>query len=115
MLTNSRGRGIATADGNVLSDEPRPHEPLHPSIPTFFIHLTGSYDTLYKRMENREGHYMKKDMLDSQIRTLELPSDEEKSKDVIQVDFDVTTDTEGQVGLVLNGIVRLARHERGME
>jgi gluconokinase len=110
ILTNSQGPDAAAVDGNNLPGSPHPHEPLHPSLPTFFVHLTGSYDTLYERMTNREGHYMKKDMLDSQIHTLEPPSDEEKSNDVTQVNIDATTDTNGQVEFALNGIVRLVRN-----
>lgn len=52
---------------------------------------------------------MKTNMLDSQICTLEPPSDEEKSKDVIQVDFDAITNTEAQVEFALSSIGRLAK------
>ena len=99
----------STVDGHVSLGGLHPNEPLHPSLPTFFVHLTGSHDTLYKRMGNRHGHFMKTSMLDSQISALEKPSDEEKSKDVIQVDFDAITDTEAQVQFALSSIGRLAK------
>ena len=111
VFTNSKAPEVATGtvDGHVSLGQLHPNEPLHPSLPTVFIHLTGSHDTLYKRLGNRQGHYMKQDMLDSQICTLEPPSDEEKSEDVIQVDFDAIIDTEAQVEFALSSIERLAK------
>ena len=41
----------------------------------FFVHLAGSFDLIYSRMQNRSGHYMKAEMLRSQCRALETPSD----------------------------------------
>jgi len=108
FLTNRKQPDVDNVNGNVLPGDLPLQEPLHPPLPTFFVHLTGSYNTLYDRMSNRKGHYMKKDMLDSQIRTLEPPSDEEKSNDIIQVDFDAITDTEAQVEFALSAIVGLA-------
>jgi gluconokinase len=70
ILTNSQEPGAITVDENVLPSEPHPHKAFHPSLPTFFVHLTGSHDTLYERMANRKGHYMKSNMLDSQTRTM---------------------------------------------
>lgn len=98
---------IPTVDGNVKVLDP--DEPLHSIFPTFFVHLTGSHDTLNKRMENRQGHYMKQNMLESQLQALEPPSDEEKSEDVIQVDIDAIPDIEAQVGFALKAIERLAK------
>ena len=108
VLTNSQELDVATSSGVILPGGPRPHEPLHPSFPTFFVHLTGSHDTLYERMKNRKGHFMDTNMLDSQIRTLELPSDEEKLNDVVQVDFDTIADIETQVEFALSTMVHLA-------
>lgn len=99
----------STVDGHVSPGGLHPNEQLHPSLPTLFVHLTGSHETLYKRMGNRHGHYMKKNMLDSQIRALEPPSDEEKLQDVIQVDFDAIPDTEAQVEFALSSIECLGK------
>ena len=38
---------------------------------TIFIHLDGSHQLLMKRLENRKGHFMKPQMLESQLATLE--------------------------------------------
>lgn len=38
-----------------------------------FIYLEGSYDLILKRMQDRENHYMKADMLKSQFKALEEP------------------------------------------
>jgi gluconokinase len=40
-----------------------------------FVYLKGSYDLFEKRMEQRQHHYMKVDMLKSQFQTLEEPHD----------------------------------------
>lgn len=38
-----------------------------------FIHLEGAKNEILKRMKNREGHFMPKELLDSQFNTLETP------------------------------------------
>jgi gluconokinase len=40
-----------------------------------FIYLKGSRETLQSRLEERQGHFMKEQMLDSQLATLEEPED----------------------------------------
>ncbi len=40
-----------------------------------FVFLKGSRDLIRKRLEHRQGHYMKQDLLDSQFRDLEEPKD----------------------------------------
>lgn len=40
-----------------------------------FIYLKGSRETLKSRLEERQGHFMKEQMLDSQLATLEEPED----------------------------------------
>ena len=42
---------------------------------TVFVYLKGSYDLIYNRMKDRQSHYMKADMLQSQFATLEEPTD----------------------------------------
>ena len=92
--------------GNPLSATE--HEPLHSSsFPTILVYLTGSRDTLSRRMECRKGHFMKANMLDSQIRALEPPTNDEKSSDVIQVDFDTLVDPEAQVEFALSAMTHL--------
>lgn len=105
-FANCQDPDVAAADGSALPGELCSHELVHPPLPLFFVHLTGAYDTLYERMENRKGHYMQKVMLDSQLRTLEPPSEEEKSDDVVQVNIDMNTSTEAQVEFALSGIER---------
>lgn len=38
-----------------------------------FVHLDGSYETILGRMQSREGHFMKAEMLQSQFAILERP------------------------------------------
>lgn len=40
-----------------------------------FVHLSGSFDLIHGRMQERSGHYMKAEMLRSQFADLELPQD----------------------------------------
>ncbi len=53
-----------------------------------FVYLSGSYELILGRMEAREGHFMKADMLKSQFSTLEIPLEDEP--DVITVSIDNT-------------------------
>jgi gluconokinase len=39
-----------------------------------FVHLTGSRDLIRERLAQRQGHFMKAKMLDSQLAALEPPS-----------------------------------------
>jgi gluconokinase len=40
-----------------------------------FVYLKGSLELIYARMQQREGHYMKAEMLRSQFKALEAPQD----------------------------------------
>lgn len=53
-----------------------------------FIFLHGDFDLVLKRMQQREGHYMKAEMLRSQFDTLEVPQADET--DVYPIDIDAT-------------------------
>lgn len=53
-----------------------------------FLFLDGDRALLAERMQSREGHFMKADMLDSQLATLERPQDDEK--DVIRMPVTLT-------------------------
>ena len=50
-----------------------------------FVHLAGSFELIFERMSEREGHYMKAEMLQSQFQTLEDPKDAIE----IAIDYDV--------------------------
>lgn len=38
-----------------------------------WVHLTGSFDQILKRINNRDHHFMSSDLLQSQFDTLEIP------------------------------------------
>lgn len=40
-----------------------------------FVHLAGSAELIYERLLQRNGHFMKADMLNSQFSDLEIPQD----------------------------------------
>jgi gluconokinase len=42
-----------------------------------FVYLQGDFETIWERMQAREGHYMKAEMLQSQFETLEAPGPNE--------------------------------------
>ena len=39
----------------------------------FFVHLVGSFDLIFSRIQNRSDHYMGAEMLRSQFKALEKP------------------------------------------
>ena len=43
------------------------------------VYLDGSFDVIWQRMQQREAHYMKAEMLQSQFDTLEIPTEAEAS------------------------------------
>ncbi len=55
-----------------------------------FIFLSGSFELILERMQQRKGHFMKTDMLKSQFLTLEIPEADEN--DVLHVNIDVSFD-----------------------
>ncbi|PBK73520.1 carbohydrate kinase [Armillaria solidipes] len=44
---------------------------------TYFVYIKGSREVLLDRMQKRQGHFFKVDMLDSQFEALESPEGEE--------------------------------------
>ncbi|WEW60703.1 gluconokinase [Emydomyces testavorans] len=55
----------------------------HPSVKVHFIYLRADKQTLLQRLKLRKGHYMKSDMVQSQLENLEEPDSE---WDAISVD-----------------------------
>lgn len=58
---------------------------------TYFVFIKGSRDVLMDRMSKRQGHFMKPEMLDSQLATLESPEGE---SDVVVVPVEDTTEVQ---------------------
>jgi gluconokinase len=65
-----------------------------------WIFLSGSFELISNRLENRSNHYMKTSLLQSQFDTLEIPSD------AIQINIDNTI--ENMINLINS---KLAIHE----
>lgn len=55
---------------------------------TCFIFLRGSFDLIWERMQARQNHYMKAEMLQSQFDALEAPNEDE----AIVIDIDQNVD-----------------------
>ncbi|MBU61619.1 MAG: gluconate kinase [Opitutae bacterium] len=67
--------------------------------PVVYIHLTGDRSLLEKRIENRSGHFFDSKLLDSQIETLELPSDDE-----LAVSIEISDTIENIVNSCVHGL-----------
>ncbi|WP_182358251.1 gluconokinase [Tomitella gaofuii] len=65
--------------------------------PVLFVHLHVGRAELHRRLEAREGHYMKAPMLDSQLATLEPPTADEPA---------ITVDAAGTPGRIVDEILR---------
>jgi gluconokinase len=69
------------------------------SFETYFVWIDGSRELLENRIGERQGHFFKASMLDSQLSTLESPRGE---KGVVVVPLDM--DTEQQVKTAVEGL-----------
>ena len=54
-----------------------------------FVYLKGSFDLIWQRMQQREGHYMKAEMLQSQFDALEEP--DRDTAVVVDIDQEIAT------------------------
>lgn len=55
-----------------------------------FLYLDGSYELILSRMRDRQGHFMKEAMVNSQFATLEVPNNEDN---VANVSIDAPIET----------------------
>jgi gluconokinase len=60
----------------------------NPHIRVHFVYLSASEAVLVSRVSSRQNHYMKPDMVQSQLKDLEAPTPDEQ--DVISVDVSAT-------------------------
>ncbi|PCH36068.1 carbohydrate kinase [Wolfiporia cocos MD-104 SS10] len=84
---------------DILRGELRPNlpEPVHDmeppvppaALPTYFVYIKGERELLLERVAKRQGHYMKANMVDSQLEILENPEGEDG---VIVVGMDESTE-----------------------
>jgi len=93
--------------GNIRPNLPEPIHELEPPppperMPTYFVFMKGERDMLLDRIQKRKGHYMKANMVDSQLATLESPEAEEG---VVTVSMEQST--EEQMKIVMDELNRL--------
>ena len=55
-------------------------------VAVHFIYLRANEEVLMKRVQARQGHYMKSTMVHSQMEMLEEPDVQEQGRDVLKVD-----------------------------
>lgn len=81
-------------------------EHLHPAslerLPTYFVYIKTEEQLLRDRISKRQGHFMKSNMLDSQLAALESPEGE---KNVVVIPLDAST--EEQVRIAVEGLSAL--------
>lgn len=73
-----------------------------PRLATYFVYIKPEERLLRERIAARQGHFMKPQMLDSQLATLESPEGEEG---VVVIPLDAST--EEQVEIALEGLTKL--------
>lgn len=102
-------RGDARDDGDTRAEEGVQAVSAHLApphaarLPTYFVYIKGEHDELLKRMSTRKGHFMKAEMLESQLATLESPEGEEGT-----VVVDLLDSTDKQVQTARAGLIELA-------
>lgn len=64
---------------------------------TVFVYLKGDFDLIFRRMQLREGHYMKPEMLKSQFASLEEPSE--------ALTIDIANPVEQIVEMIVNAML----------
>jgi gluconokinase len=71
------GHAPITTPEHAHQDNTHEHPQEHPrsSGASKLVYLKASYEEIYRRMEQRQNHFMKADMLKSQFNTLEEPTD----------------------------------------
>lgn len=62
-------------------------------FPTRFVYISGDKEELMRRMTARTGHYMKAEMLNSQLATLEVP-DPSTEEGIVTVRLEDSTETQ---------------------
>jgi carbohydrate kinase (thermoresistant glucokinase family) len=73
--------------------------------PVVFLFLDGKPDLIKQRMQDRKGHYMQAGLLDSQLQTLEKPSEDES--DVIALSINQAVSD-----LLENAMARLVAYQQ---
>ena len=74
--------------------------------PVDFVFLTGSRDTLRRRMDGRKGHFMPASLLDSQLATLEPPGPDERAT-AVSIEPPVDEIVETVLGALAGAAVRV--------
>ncbi|KAI5124236.1 hypothetical protein M0805_005085 [Coniferiporia weirii] len=74
------------------------------ALPTYFVHIRGTREALLQRMQKRKGHFMKANMLDSQLATLD-PPEATGEPGVVVVELEAST--EDQVREATDGLGKL--------
>lgn len=70
---------------------------------TFFVHPFGAQAVLLKRLQGRESHFMKADMLGSQLETLENPG-ETAEEDIVEIRIEESTKEQVRTALERLGV-----------
>jgi gluconokinase len=97
-----RGRRPSSTTYPRLEEEHNPPTQAAMTMQTYFVWINGSKEVLQDRIGKRQGHFFKAAMLDSQLKTLEIPEGE---AGVVVVPLEV--DTDEQVRIAVDGLRKL--------
>ncbi|WRT64950.1 uncharacterized protein IL334_001891 [Kwoniella shivajii] len=81
------------------------HHPATSALQTYFVYCNGTPELLAQRIASRKNHFMGKQMLDSQLATLQDPTGE---RGVLSVDISKTPEEVGKQAT--NGIRKILGH-----
>lgn len=79
-------------------------KPATAKLDTYFVYCKGSRELLTARITSRKGHFMGAQMLDSQLATLEDPTDEQGVAIV-----DIGQDPEDEAKQAVAGVLAMCR------
>lgn len=103
-----RGKSGGDNPGPTIPNEAGDSVPTYPrsasthyQLGTYFVFINGPRELMEERIAGRKGHFMKPQMLESQLRTLESPVGEEG---VVQVEL--KDSTEEQIRVAIEGLER---------
>jgi len=102
-LLRGRRRSVRDTSGTSPPEKYPGAQKQAESIATYFVYIKGRKELILQRLQERKGHYMKSNMLDSQFEDLESPEGE---GDVVVVDAE--DDTQSQMDGAKEKIMAIA-------
>ncbi|KAG9016010.1 hypothetical protein FRB90_003869 [Tulasnella sp. 427] len=109
-ITEHTGIEISSNEDLQKEEERELERAASKDLRTFFVFINGPREVLQERMTHRQGHFMKVEMLDSQLRTLEDPTGEEG---VVVVQL--AESPQKQLDDAVEGLAKLGFHDQHIQ